>query len=345
MVYVEWSYRACKHYCRTGKMNLRKIAYAFIPLIIIFISAEISLRVLDWPKITAAFEHKEPFWLVDPDHKNESFPHKEESRSFLVNTNKDGLRSSYNVGLESDWKIMTMGCSTTFGWGVADAESYPSRLENYIQAEGYPSTHVLNAGQPGYTSFQGNWLWDKTLKQYSPDVVLLGFVVQDARKAAYSDRSQAILQKDYRYLKSNFLYNLRVYLGLRSALGSVQIRAKERRSQDDGIFRVPPADYVENLRSLVSKIQKIGAKPILFGYPLERSGYTKEHRLILKVAAEKLKIGHFDPQSKMEEASRQKQYYFKQDRGHANAAGNDIIAQWVFAFLKQENLLRKSDGS
>ena len=46
----------------------------------------------------------------------------------------------------------------------------------------------------GYTSFQGSWLWG-TLKAREPDVVLIGYVVQDAR-AAYTDKSQAILQKD-----------------------------------------------------------------------------------------------------------------------------------------------------
>ena len=153
---------------------------------------------------------------MDPNLKEEAMPHKEEGRNFLVSTNEDGLRTPHNTSAQSDWKIMTMGCSTTFGWGVADAQTYPSRLEYYIKKAGHTSTNVINAGQPGYTSFQGNWLWDRSLKNYKPDVVLIGFVVQDARKAAYSDRSQAILQKDYRYLKNNFLYNIRVYLGLRA---------------------------------------------------------------------------------------------------------------------------------
>ncbi|MEC7987704.1 MAG: hypothetical protein VX278_21225, partial [Myxococcota bacterium] len=118
-------------------MNFRKLAYALIPLIVIFVVTEISLRALDWPKITAAFEHKEPFWAVDPNHKKESFPHKEEGRSFLVNTNEDGLRTAHSADLDSDWKIMTMGCSTTFGWGVGNAEAYPSRLEYYIKTQGY----------------------------------------------------------------------------------------------------------------------------------------------------------------------------------------------------------------
>ena len=51
------------------------------------------------------------------------------------------------------------------------------------------------------------------------------------------------------------------------------IQAKERSSQDEGgAYRVPPEDYVANLRSLVGKVEKSGAKAVLFGYPLERTG-------------------------------------------------------------------------
>ena len=321
----------------------KKLLFALIPLVVVAFAVELGLRVTDWPKVTAAFEHKEPFWTIDPDLSDKKMPHKEEGTSFVVNSNDDGLRTHSLSTLDSfDFRIMTMGCSTTFGWGVSDTEAYPSRLESYIHEEGYTKTAVLNAGQPGYTSFQGVWLWNRTLKNYKPDVVLIGFVVQDARKAAYSDRSQAILQKDYRFLKENFLYNSRSYLALRSTIGSVQIQAKERGSGDiGGIYRVPPADYVQNLRTLISEIKNNGGTPILFGYPLERSGYTEQHRIILQAAAEELDVLLLDPQKKMEEAVRNGQFYFSKDRGHANASGNDLIAQWVFSFLKEKKLLGK----
>ena len=321
----------------------KKILFTGIIFFVVFFAAELGLRVTYWPKVTAAFEHKEPFWTVDPSLKNKKMPHKEEKTKFVVNSNSDGLRATERSELESySHRIMTMGCSTTFGWGVKDEESYPQRLQHYIHSEGLKTTAVINAGQPGYTSFQGNWLWNKTLKKYKPDVVLIGFVVQDARKAAYTDKSQAILQKDYRFLKDNVLYNSRLFLALRSGLGELQIRAKERGQGDNGgIYRVPPEDYVDNLRSLITSIKASGATPVIFGYPLERSGYTKKHRTILKVAAEKLDVHYFDPQMKMEEAARQQTLYFTRDRGHANAAGNDLIAQWVFEYLKEQKLLGK----
>ena len=261
----------------------------------------------------------------------------EETRThFLVSTNEHGLRTSVKIeDLSDQFKIMTLGCSTTYGWGVNDAESYPARLQHYINEANIDNTLVINGGQPGYTSFQGLWLWEETLKLYKPDVVLIGFVVQDARQVAYTDKSQAILQRDNRFLKDNFLYRSKVYLAMRNFIGSIQIQAKE----DGQVYRVPPADYVDNLREFVAKIKEMGSTPVLFGYPLEVSGYTAEHRKILRAAADELDILHFDPQPDMEEASKKQRLYFIYDQGHANASGNDVIAQWFFSFLQEKNLL------
>ncbi|MBM76008.1 MAG: hypothetical protein CMK59_11460 [Proteobacteria bacterium] len=323
---------------------LKRFIFALLPFFFLFGGSEFALRVVGWPKITSAFEHNTPFWVTDPDLIKKKFPHKEENRSFNVSTNLDGLRLTSQTPAQrekSSHRIMTLGCSTTFGWGVDNPESYPAVLQKYVKEAKY-STEIVNGGQPGYTSFQGSILWDKVLKNYTPDVVLIGYIVQDARKAAYSDRSQAILQQDHAFLKSNVLYRSKIYLALRSFLGDVQIQAKERRQGDDstGVFRVPPEDYVDNLRSLISRIKEKRGVPVLFGYPLERTGYTEYHRKILMAAAEELNVALFDPQKKMEEASRKEQLYFTNDRGHANAKGNEMIAKWVYAFLEQENLLK-----
>lgn len=320
----------------------RRLLFSLTPLIVLFALAEGALVVTGWPPApTVPFDHLEPFWTADPDLRSAPLPHNEENTTFPVSTNGDGLRAPL-FSVERDpgtWRIMALGCSTTFGWGVRDEETYPARLGQRLRAQGHNSVEVVNGGQPGYTSFQGRWLWDRVLKDYRPDVVLIGYVVQDARKAGYSDKSQAILQQDQRFLKDNVLYQLRSYLLLRSLLGGVQVRAKEHSGDQGGVFRVPPEDYAENLRYLIGQIREQGGQPVLFGYPLERSGYTSEHRTILRAAAEVEGVPYFDPQPQMEEASRQQQLYFPNDRGHANAAGNDLIAKWMQEFLEQQSLL------
>lgn len=326
----------------------RRLVFSLVPVVVLLSLAEIGLRMSGYPpEATAPFAHNEPFWVVDADQRQEATPHKELGVAFPVSTNRDGLRAPL-VEIDNpadDWRIMTMGCSTTFGWGVADDESYPARLDALIAESGKDGVQVINAGQPGYTSFQGKWLWDGVLADYKPDVVLIGFVVQDARKAAYSDKSQAVLQGDARFLKDNVLYKWRTYLWLFDQLGAVQIEAKERGQGDDGgTFRVPLKEYGENLQALIDGVRAVGGTPVLFGYPLERTGYTEQHRYYLQATAEHAGVPFFDPQPQMEAASNGAELYFPRDRGHANAAGNALIAEWVFDFLR-DNALLSEGGS
>ena len=123
----------------------------------------------------------------------------------------------------------------------------------------------------------------------------------------------------------------------------VTLETKERKQGDDstGVYRVSIEEYVENLKRLVKDVQKTGATPILFGYPLERTGYTKQHRTKLQDLSDELEgLLHYDPQGQMEEISRQKQMYFTRDRGHANSDGNAKIAEWVYDFLQKQKIVK-----
>ena len=131
---------------------------------------------------------------------------------------------------------MTLGCSTTFGWGVADSETYPAQITALSHRSRIRKCRSRERWTTGYTSFQGDWLWDALLDDYKPDVVLW-YIVQDTPK------SLPILIKvgDFEgqsIFKDNFLYRSKGYLALRYGMGKVQIQAKERRQSRWGGFRV-----------------------------------------------------------------------------------------------------------
>jgi len=325
------------------KRIVKRLLFSLVPLAVVFGGAEAGLRAVGWPSVDSAdFAHNQVYWTADPNMDGQAMPHRETGDSFTVSTDANGVRVPHHTVEKPAGKkrVMALGCSTTFGWGVDDAKSYPARLETRLRAKGYKNWQVINGGQPGYTTFQGLWFWDRTLYKYQPDIVLIGYIVQDARKAAYSDKSQAVLQADDRFLKRHVLYKLKTYMGLRALIGGIQIKAKERPNGDiGGVFRVPPQDYAQNLRAIVQRVRDIGATPVLFGYPLEREGYTAEHRRILQAAADELHVAHFDPQPQMDAASRRETLYFVKDRGHANAMGNDLIAKWVLEYLEKQGLL------
>jgi len=319
---------------------LRKLLFSLVASAFVLILAEVGLRVAGYPPVAEnpRFEHNSVYWIQDPDQKATEVAHRETRGSFLVSTDERGLRTPIHgpekpAGMK---RVMTLGCSTTFGWGVDDAESYPARLEHYLHEMGHDAVEVINGGQPGYTTFQGLWLWEEVLKDYAPDVVIVGYVVQDARRVAYSDVSQALIQEDAAFLKNNILYRIQLYKALRNLLGRVQTQAKDEQQE---VFRVDDKNYLESLRTFKDKIEGVGAAPVYFGFPLERVGYTELHRNIMTAAAKADGVPHFDPSVEIEAMTRNETLYFPQDRGHANAAGCDTIGRMMADFLVDQGLV------
>ena len=321
--------------------HLKRIVFASIAVLLFFGGAEVFLRVMDLPAQDErpTFEHNSVYWQVDPSLNDQPMTHKELRSTFAVSSDSNGFRPPHGEPTPQTFRIAAMGCSTTFGWGVADEETYPAQLQAILHARGYPSVQVINAGQPGYTSFQGLWLWDQGLDRMGIDLVLAGFVVQDAREVAYSDKSQAMMQGEADFLKSNLLYKWRMYQMLQTSMGAVQTRAKEHGS----IHRVPEAEYLENLRALRAKIQSNGGEIAHFGYPLEVAGYTEAHRRLLRLEAHDKGLAHFDPSEQIAARVRAGEplYFAPKDPGHANAAGNRAIAELVADWLISEQLIPK----
>lgn len=306
--------------------------------------AELVLRGLGWPGIQegAQFAHSAIYWVTDPNLREEPMLHRELGVSFPVSSDEHGLRAPLHpvTPPAGSFRVMTMGCSTTFGWGVKDEETWPAQLERLLRERGHSQVEVINAGQPGYTSFQGLWLWDRALAQYQPDLVMLGFVVQDARTAAFSDLSQAILTREASFLQSNVLYSWRLYLAMKVLTGQVTVRTKERQpGAQDGTYRVSEQEYLDNLRTLREKITATGAQVMHFGMPLEVVGYTEQHRRLLRLEAEAAQLPHFDPSEAVAQEARQRTLYFPQDRGHPNAEGTAYIAALVADYLVAQGLV------
>ena len=63
------------------------------------------------------------------------------------------IKTNYDIGLFDNLWL-----------GVSDQETYPSVLQKLIQPKN-PDYEVVNGGQPGFTSFQGLWFWNKILKK------------------------------------------------------------------------------------------------------------------------------------------------------------------------------------
>jgi lysophospholipase L1-like esterase len=104
-----------------------------------------------------------------------------------IRINSQGYRDAEFPTAEARAKmflILNLGDSVTFGGRVRLEETYPKRLEQRLNlGSGSPNVRVLNAGVPGYNTQQELAVLRQLGRQYSPDLILLGWVLNDADPA------------------------------------------------------------------------------------------------------------------------------------------------------------------
>jgi lysophospholipase L1-like esterase len=85
-------------------------------------------------------------------------------------------------------RVACVGDSWTFGMNVDQDRSYPARLLADLGAALGPTVDVVNFGVLGYSSFQGLQLMNSRVFEFHPDVVAIGFGMNDSEVAGYRDR-------------------------------------------------------------------------------------------------------------------------------------------------------------
>ena len=86
-------------------------------------------------------------------------------------------------------RIACIGDSWTFGMPVGQDQSYPARLLTWLRKE-HPGTtyEIQNFGVLGYSSFQGLQLLKSRVLAFHPDIVVIGFGMNDSEVAGYRDK-------------------------------------------------------------------------------------------------------------------------------------------------------------
>ena len=167
---------------------------------------EVVLRLFD-PQI--AMVHPNGMWQLDPVRGARLTPsysgrHWYPEFEIDVKISAQGLRDrAYGPKGADKVRIMTLGDSFTFGFGVEASESYPKQLERRLnevtEGERY---EVINAGFPGYSTVQELRYLEEDGLILSPDIVLVGFF-------GTNDFADNLLEPDRFALIEGFLYDRR----------------------------------------------------------------------------------------------------------------------------------------
>jgi len=249
------------------RIGFRTAAIA-LPLVLLLGVPELIIRVLDPPLQRYRVMHfggdpaspdlfmKDPVlhWRLRPDVE---LPFS----GVRVRTNRDGLRG---VDAERAQRtVLCLGDSTTFGWRVAEQATFVAQLEAMLEAATPtgPTWRTLNAGVPGYTSFQVARAADALIERWRPDYVVVNVGNNESWPAPSSDRSLHERRRLVAPLLSLLSHShFLVWIGEQIAPRDVLRLAVDATHAEP---RVDASEYRENLKSVLRSADAIGARTIL----------------------------------------------------------------------------------
>jgi len=222
------------------------------------VGARLILRAID-TDIDLPFMRADPelFWAPRPGYRGEF-------RGQPVTINRLGLRGPEPWERRGTRRVLCLGDSITFGYGVGDDHTYPAALARRLADR---RIEVVNGGVTGYTSHQVAGLLARLGPQLRPDVVTVCIGWNDATMRHATDREYA-----RRLRWAARAARLADHLFLYRALSNVYARslAPDPPAVRD-TARVPPDEYRENLAAIVRDARALGARVAFVALP-HRSG-------------------------------------------------------------------------
>lgn len=318
---------------------------------------EITLRLAGYGNLEIYEPHARLYWRLKPDQDCfTKVDHKP------VHINAHGTRGpEFAVKKPADtFRILSLGDSRTFGWGLADEETFSRRLEFALRAEADPDlsrpltngpaakrasrrVEVINAGVNAWSYSQMAVYLREFGLRYQPDMVVLGEANLWTQFSEQND-PEFVSQFLWRVRLKNFLRRFAIYHYVvevqlqdfyqrnRTKFIPVDPRQdalfKEQQQNDpDAVFRAAVADVCRTAQS--NHIQ-----PLLLFLPtlddLQSTNPSRGLRVKQAVAAE-LGVPLLDLTPDLAAAG--KALYLEADPVHLNARGNEIVAQKLFELI------------
>ncbi len=163
-------------------MNRKNFLFSIIAIIlavsVTFIICEVFFRVFDISVIPDKILIND-FYQNDVDLRWRLKSNFEKIDVIRYATNAQGFRADapfYQKKKENVMRIVSLGDSFTFGAGCSIEDTYSAILKeklNSLYDEADLTFEVYNGGVPGYGTVQEYLIFDKYLKQFNPDFVIL----------------------------------------------------------------------------------------------------------------------------------------------------------------------------
>src|SRR3989344_8852946 len=172
------------------KRAIINLVLLFIIIILFIALLEIFLKIFNPQPLNPTFiptherdtfaEYDETLgWKLKPNYEGVFFSSEYNTN---IKNNAQGMRMNNDVEIKKSKKrIVFLGDSYVWGHGVNEEQ----RMSNVLQNE-LSDFEVLNFGVNGYSTDQYYLLLNKTVLDYNPDLVIIGFYANDLEDAGNS---------------------------------------------------------------------------------------------------------------------------------------------------------------
>jgi|GEM_PF-748183 lysophospholipase L1-like esterase len=239
-------------------------------------------------------------------------------------------------------RILSLGDSRTFGWGLTEAEAYSGRLQALLQERAGPGTNVevINAGVNAWSYPQMHLYFRDHGLKFQPDVVVLAganlwtqFSEQNSPEFVKSFMNRVRLKN---FLRRFALYHYVVEYKLKEVYERQRTKFIPVDPSQDALFKEqqqkdPDAFFRKHIEGLCGLALSNRVQPLLLFIPtLDQLSATNSSNVLLAKTqvSRRLQVPLLDLTSDLK--PRGIELYMEADPVHLNAAGNEIIAQRLF---------------
>ncbi|MDH4184376.1 MAG: SGNH/GDSL hydrolase family protein [Nitrospinota bacterium] len=252
--------------------------------------------------------------------------------------NSQGFRGGdlSQPAVAGELKIMIVGDSNGFGWGLPQYENtWATRLRN-ILAERNVKARIYNISQPGYSSQQAQFLFHRWFGKIEPDFVIFYLGWNDIWSTpGLTDRKTMWMMSAGANPWARAVTATNVYKLLKRAVKPITEYRQRRFAQQAGYgsqeaaIRVPLAESVENIGGMIDQAERKKARSIIILPPYSMATpelYTIEkfNKAIFGTFRQRAAFPMLAP---LRGDNPQNWKYFIEDGFHANEDGALIIAR------------------
>ncbi len=214
------------------------------------------------------------------------------------------------------YRLFVLGDSCAAGHQLPPEKTYCSYLEKLLNRKNM-DYEVINAGVPGYTSFQGLRYSRIIMKKYDPDLIIVCYGVNDRTKARYQDKELSF----FRLMGLSFVR----FLGKYSKTAQFLMKHTCDIDSIRWVRRVNPSDYNRNLELIAEEADRKNIE-VIFIKPCLRSE-LEQGRRSLSYKPPGPYIDLFESFSLYKEEQAGEVFY---DSKHFTEKGHKIIAKEIY---------------